>query len=77
MTEAAVSMSTYFSSVVDMQRYYITQRIKENVPLRSRFGNEVTRFVYRLSTGLMVHDTQTGLRAFGGELIPKLLTISQ
>ncbi len=52
-----------------------SRKLKGNVPLRSRFGNTVTRFVYRLFTGLMVHDTQTGLRAFGGESIPKLLTI--
>jgi len=46
------------------------------VPLRSRIGNTVTRFVYRISTGLKVHDTQTGLRAFSSDLIPMLLDIS-
>lgn len=46
-----------------------------NVPLRSKLGNAVTRFVYRISTGLQVYDTQTGLRAFGTELIEKLLQI--
>lgn len=46
-----------------------------DVPARSRFGNTVTRFVYRLSTGTRVSDTQTGLRAFGAELIPFLLQI--
>jgi len=34
------------------------------VPLRSRFGNAVTRLVFRLMTGAYVRDTQTGLRAF-------------
>lgn len=52
-----------------------SRKLKENVPLRSQFGNTITRFVYCLSTGLKVHDTQTGLRAFCGELIPKLLAI--
>ena len=47
----------------------------ENVPLRSRFGNAVTRCIYGLSTGLNVHDTQTGLRAFSSSLIPDLLKI--
>jgi putative flippase GtrA len=49
--------------------------LQENVPLRSRFGNTVTRYIYRLSTGLYVHDTQTGLRAFSKALIPDLLEI--
>ncbi len=48
----------------------------ENVPLRSRLGNTVTRHVFRLSTGCGVHDTQTGLRAFTGEMIPQMLEIS-
>ena len=31
--------------------------------------------VYRLSTGLDVHDTQTGLRAFRVSMAPALLSI--
>ena len=53
-----------------------SRALRKGTPLRSRFGNEVTRFVYRLSTGVKVHDTQTGLRAFDGSLLPKLLSIS-
>lgn len=45
------------------------------IPLRSRFGNTVTRIIYRLSTGLKVYDTQTGLRAFHRQLLPKMLSI--
>ncbi|MGN0465111.1 MAG: GtrA family protein [Lachnospiraceae bacterium] len=52
-----------------------SRKFKENVPLRSQFGNTITRLVYRLSTGLSVHDTQTGLRAFSGELLPELIAI--
>lgn len=52
-----------------------SRRMKGKVPLRSRFGNRVTRFVYRLSTGVSVYDTQTGLRAFGVCLIPLLLSV--
>lgn len=52
-----------------------SRKLKEHVPLRSKFGNTVTRFVYHISTGLKVHDTQTGLRAFRTELIPVLLDI--
>lgn len=53
-----------------------SRKLSDNMPLRSKLGNAVTRFVYRISTGLHVYDTQTGLRAFGTELIPKFLQIS-
>ena len=46
------------------------------VPLRSRFGNTVTRTVYRLSSGASVSDTQTGLRAFRTSLIPFLQSVA-
>lgn len=49
--------------------------LKENVPLRSRFGNSITRFVYALSTGFHIHDTQTGLRAFQAPLLAPMLKI--
>ena len=48
----------------------------QSVPLRSRFGNAVTRQVFRLATGVPVYDTQTGLRAFTADLIPSLLAVS-
>ena len=48
----------------------------QSVPLRSRFGNAVTRKVFRLATGVPVYDTQTGLRAFTADLIPSLLAVS-
>lgn len=51
------------------------RRFEGTVPLRSRFGNAMTRFVYRVSTGCRVYDTQTGLRACTGMLLPKLIAI--
>lgn len=53
-----------------------SRKFKGDVPLRSRFGNRITRLVYRLSTGLKVEDTQTGLRAFSYSMIPFMLEIS-
>jgi len=53
-----------------------SRKLQENVPLRSRFGNTVTRSVYSLSTKVRVHDTQTGLRAFSSALLPSLLDIA-
>ena len=44
-------------------------------PLRSRFGNAVTRKVFQLFTGVAVYDTQTGLRAFSARLLPEMLEI--
>jgi len=45
------------------------------VPARSRFGNDLTRRVFKASTGVFVSDTQTGLRGFDAALIPYLLTV--
>lgn len=45
------------------------------VPLRSRFGNSVTRYVFRLFFGCSVGDTQSGLRGFSRQLIPELLSL--
>ncbi len=45
------------------------------VPLRSRMGNAITRFVFAVTTGVRVHDTQTGLRAFGVSMIDEMLAI--
>lgn len=52
-----------------------SRALEEDVPARSRFGNTVTRHVYSAATGVRIHDTQTGLRAFGRDLIPVLLEI--
>lgn len=43
-----------------------------HVPLRSRFGNTITRLVYLFASGTGLKDTQTGLRAFGFGLLPWL-----
>ncbi len=46
-----------------------------NVPIRSRIGNGITRFVYSVSTGISVYDTQTGLRSFSDSLMDLFLSI--
>jgi len=46
-----------------------------DVPLRSRFGNSVTRFIYSLSTGTKVLDTQTGLRGYSADMFDWLCQI--
>lgn len=45
-------------------------------PWKSRLGNSLTKFVFFLSTGVKVQDTQTGLRAFNINFLKDILTIS-
>jgi len=51
------------------------RRFAGKVPLRSRFGNAVTRLIYRASTGVAVADTQTGLRGFSARMLDWLCRI--
>lgn len=51
------------------------RRFTGNVPLRSRVGNTITRFVFAVSTGVKVYDTQTGLRAFAVKRVPEMLQL--
>lgn len=44
-------------------------------PLRSRFGNLLTKYVFTFMTGLSISDTQTGLRGIPALFIPKLLRL--
>ena len=53
-----------------------SRKFDGNVPLRSRVGNTITRTVYRISSGVKVFDTQTGLRAFSHHLSEQMLEIS-
>ena len=43
------------------------------VPLRSRFGNILTRYIFRFLIGMKLSDTQSGLRAIPVKIIPALL----
>jgi putative flippase GtrA len=52
-----------------------TRSFEGDVPVRSKLGNVATRVVFRLASGVFVSDTQTGLRAFTGDLIPLLLEV--
>ncbi len=45
------------------------------VPLRSRFGNFWTRWFFFLMTGLMIRDTQTGLRGIPKGLLSRIAAI--
>lgn len=45
------------------------------VPLRSRFGNSMTRKVFSLCAGYRIYDTQTGLRGYPAVMLPWLCQI--
>ena len=45
------------------------------VPFRSRFGNTWTRWLFFLMTGLLIRDTQTGLRGIPAGLVPRVAAI--
>lgn len=60
----------------DSQSFILGSReFGEDVPFRSAFGNRVTRGIFYLASGKKIEDTQTGLRAFPGSLIPMFLQI--
>lgn len=50
-----------------------SRKQNKSSPLRSRFGNFVTKIFFKAATGLSVNDTQTGLRAFSDKLTDYML----
>jgi len=52
------------------------RRFDGDVPRRSRFGNRVTRLVFRALTGRDLYDTQTGLRGWPREHCEDCLRIA-
>ena len=60
----------------NLEKLIIGKRVRDKkVPLRSKLGNAITRFFYRLITHIDVYDTQSGLRAFSSKLIPFMLNV--
>ena len=45
------------------------------IPARSRFGNKITRQVFRFLCGIRVSDTQTGLRGIPADFMKRLLSV--
>ncbi|RZS30703.1 glycosyltransferase [Corticibacter populi] len=48
---------------------------RADAPLRSRIGNELTRWVFGKLSGRHISDTQTGLRLLPASLLPALLRL--
>lgn len=51
------------------------RNFSSQVPLRSRFGNRLTRLVFQYFSGRAISDTQTGLRGFPVALLPQILAL--
>jgi len=47
------------------------------VPFRSRFGNILTRVIFRMFTGKRINDTQTGLRGWPRSALLRCLRINE
>lgn len=63
------------ASLLNPKKYILGVRNfdQSNVPTKSKFGNKITRNVFKIFIGLHITDTQTGLRAMSRWLAPKFL----
>ncbi len=52
------------------------RRFDRDVPFRSKFGNILTKHIFRLLIGMRISDTQSGLRSIPFSLLPHFLRIS-
>ncbi len=48
---------------------------QKNVPFKSKYGNKITKIVFRVLYGTCISDTQTGLRGFSNETLYKLINL--
>lgn len=48
----------------------------DNVPFRSKFGNILTKHIFRALIGVKISDTQSGLRGIPVSILPRLLKVS-
>lgn len=55
--------------------YLGSRYLPKDAPLRSRFGNDTNRFLFRTISKRPVYDVQTGMRAFSSSLIPVMLEV--
>lgn len=46
---------------------------KKDIPSRSRFGNKLTRSIFKMFIGLSISDTQSGLRGFNKKMVKEFL----
>lgn len=72
--EDAINLCNYVS--YNRDTLAIGKRLrKDNIPVKSRIGNIITRYIFHLATNENIYDTQSGLRAFSDELSEYMLEI--
>lgn len=74
--EDIVRLSEQFLEAPDKLHLGVRTTHTKHVPLRSRLGNGLTRFLFNILTQSQIVDTQTGLRAIPLKLIPHLLVLA-
>ncbi|MBO4563096.1 MAG: bifunctional glycosyltransferase family 2/GtrA family protein [Clostridia bacterium] len=52
-----------------------SRHFTNKVPFKNRFGLSITRSVFAVTSGVRLHETQSGLRAFSVRLIPEMIKI--
>lgn len=48
----------------------------EKVPFKSKYGNKITRNMFKIFVGINITDTQTGLRAMSRDIATKFLDVA-
>lgn len=71
-----VTVAAKLAEKTDAAMVLGARRFTGNVPLRSRFGNAVTRVAFRLATGRGLLDTQTGLRGYPSKMLEWLENVA-
>lgn len=71
-----IRLSKLFQEEPDKLYLGVRQISKGSVPLRSRIGNVLTKFLFNLVTQNKIKDTQTGLRCIPADLVKYLVVTS-
>ena len=48
---------------------------QKGVPIRNKLGNKIMNYIFKLKTGVILKDTQTGLRGFPYRYVKELINI--
>ncbi|WP_099361246.1 glycosyltransferase [Fredinandcohnia onubensis] len=71
MIKIAKKMNAYKNNLILGSRDFSL----ESIPFRSRFGNILTRHIFRFASGIKISDTQTGLRGIPTSFIRDLMNV--
>jgi glycosyltransferase involved in cell wall biosynthesis len=66
------------ANAIDGNKFEMVLGVRQfdgRVPYKSRMGNRITAFFFKLATGIDLEDTQTGLRGYPYEMNPWLLSV--